>query len=114
MTKLIDRTALQAALADGRPLRILEALPPKYFNQGHLPGAKQLDTANAVSHAKLLKLAPSDRIVVYCASDTCANSHQAADALTAAGFTDVAVYAGGKKDWTEAGLSLEGAREVAA
>ena len=36
-----------------------------------------------------------------------------ADALSAAGFTDVSVYAGGKKDWTEAGLALEGAREMA-
>lgn len=111
--KTIERTALQAALAEGRPLRILEALPPKYFHEGHLPGAKQLDFSNAVSHAKLLKLASTDRIVVYCASDTCANSHQAAEALTAAGFTDVSVYVGGKKDWTEAGLALEGVREAA-
>lgn len=112
--KTIDRVALQAALADGAPLRVLEALPPKYFHEGHLPGAKQLDYANAVGHAQRLKLASSERIVVYCASDTCKNSHQAADALTAAGFTNVSVYVGGKKDWIDAGLTLEGAREAAA
>ena len=95
------------------PLRILEAFPPKYFNQGHLPGAKQLDYSNAVGHAKLLNIVATDRVIVYCASDTCANSHQAADALTAAGFTNVVVYGGGKKDWVEAGLALEGAREAA-
>jgi rhodanese-related sulfurtransferase len=78
-----------------------------------LPGARQLDYANALGHAHLLKLEASDRIVVYCASDTCANSHQAAEALTAAGFTDVSVYVGGKKDWTEAGLALEGVKEAA-
>ena len=111
--KTIERTALQALLASGEPVKLLEALPPKYFQQGHLPSAKQLDFANAVSHAKLLKLAPTDRVVVYCASDTCANSHQAADALTAAGFTDVSVYVGGKKDWTEAGLPLEGVKAAA-
>jgi len=111
--KTIERTELRAALADGRPLRILEALPPKYFHQGHLPGAKQLDFANAPSHAKLLKLTLTDRIVVYCASDTCANSHEAAKALAAAGFTDVAVYVGGKKDWIEAGFALEGVRDAA-
>jgi rhodanese-related sulfurtransferase len=111
--KVIDRAAVQAALADGQPVRILEALPPKYFQQGHLPGAKQLDHANAVAHAERLHLAKTDRVILYCASDTCANSHEAAKALTDAGFTNVAVYAGGKKDWVEAGLSLEGIRDAA-
>ena len=69
---VIDRAAVQAALADGQPLRILEALPPKYFHQGHLPGAKQLDYQNAVAHAERLHVAKADRVVVYCASDTLA------------------------------------------
>jgi rhodanese-related sulfurtransferase len=111
--KTIERSELQALLASGAAVKVLEALPPKYFRQGHLPGARQLDHANAVGHAKLMKLASAERIVVYCASDACANSHQAAEALETAGFSDVAVYAGGKKDWTEAGLELEGAREAA-
>jgi len=111
--KTIERTDLQALLASGQPVKVLEALPPKYFHEGHLPGAKQLDFANAVGHATLLKLNAGDRIVVYCASDTCKNSHEAAAALSAAGFTNVAVYVGGKKDWIEAGLALEGVRAAA-
>lgn len=110
---VIDRAELQAALADGQPIRVLEALPPKYFHQGHLPGAKQLDHANAVAHAERLHVSKTDRVVVYCASDTCANSHDAAKALAEAGFANVAVYAGGKKDWVEAGLPLEGIRDAA-
>ena len=46
-------------------------------------------------------------IVVYCASDTCMNSHQAAERLAAQGYSNVYVYAGGKKDWQQAGLKLE-------
>jgi len=46
-------------------------------------------------------------VVVYCASDTCQNSHIAARVLEQIGYTDVAVYAGGKKDWSEAGLPVE-------
>jgi rhodanese-related sulfurtransferase len=111
--KTIDRTSLQQALARGERLTILEALPPKYFHQGHLPGAKQLDYANAVAHAQRLHVGPGDRVIVYCASDTCENSHKAAAALSEAGFGDVSVYVGGKKDWTEAGLALEGVREAA-
>ena len=46
-------------------------------------------------------------IVVYCASSTCQNSHIAARTLQSLGYRDVAVYAGGKQDWSEAGLALE-------
>ncbi|HVY84099.1 MAG TPA: rhodanese-like domain-containing protein [Caulobacterales bacterium] len=111
--KTIDRATLQQAIADGRPLTLLEALPPKYFHQGHLPGARQLDFNNAVWRAERLHVGRHDRVVVYCASESCENSHRAAEALSAAGFSDVSVYVGGKKDWTEAGLALEGAREAA-
>lgn len=111
--KTIERTDLQRALTDGKPLKLLEALPPKYFHQGHLPRARQLDFANAAAHAKRLRLEPGDRVVIYCASATCANSHEAAQALEAAGYRDVSVYVGGKKDWSEASLPLEGARAAA-
>jgi rhodanese-related sulfurtransferase len=46
-------------------------------------------------------------IVVYCASATCQNSHQAAADLEKRGYRNVAVYPGGKADWVEAGLRLE-------
>jgi len=46
-------------------------------------------------------------IVVYCASAACKNSHQAAERIAGLGYTNVAVYPGGKKDWIEAGLRLE-------
>ena len=111
--KTIERPVLQQALSDGRSLKLLEALPPKYFHQGHLPGARQLDFTNAVAHAMRLRVDQTDRVVIYCASDTCSNSHEAAQALEAAGYRDVSVYVGGKKDWSEAGLPLEGMRGAA-
>jgi len=111
--KTIERAALQQALSDGKPLKLLEALPPKYFHQGHLPGARQLDFTNAVTHAMRLRVERDDRVVIYCASDACANSHEAARALEAAGYNDVSVYVGGKRDWNEAGCPLEDARDVA-
>ena len=46
-------------------------------------------------------------IVVYCASATCQNSHIAARVLEQMGYTNVSVYAGGKQDWSEAGLPIE-------
>ena len=52
-------------------------------------------------------------VVVYCASATCQNSHIAARILEQAGYASVAVYAGGKQDWSEAGGALETSRPEA-
>ncbi len=112
MTRQIDRATLQQRLASANPPLLAEALPEQYFRDWHLPGARHLP------HDRVRALAPAvfpDRaaeIVVYCASRTCQNSHIAARLLEQMGYANVAVYAGGKQDWQEAGLPVE--RGVAA
>ena len=107
MTITMTREALQAKLASARRPILVEALPPRYYLDGHLPGALHLphDKVRELS-AALLPDKNAD-VVVYCASDTCQNSHIAARALAALGYPNVSVYTGGKKDWGEAGLPLE-------
>lgn len=101
--KTISREEIQSQLSD---LVILEALPETYFKSGHLPGARWFPVAEARERAR--GLAASDApIVVYCASDTCQNSHQVAKLLEGVGYTNVRVYAGGKADWQAAGLPVE-------
>ena len=100
----IDRNTLKAKLGQ---ITLVEALPEKYYRDGHLPGAKHLP------HDQVRQLAPAvlpDKdagIVVYCASASCQNSHIAAKVLEQLGYTNVAVYAGGKQDWQETGLAQE-------
>jgi rhodanese-related sulfurtransferase len=107
MAKEITRGALAEAILSKDPPIVLEALARKYYAAGHIPSAQ------ALPPDELAKLVPelvpdmARGIVVYCASDTCANSHQAAAWLTERGYSNVAVYPGGKKDWIEAGLKLE-------
>jgi len=102
--KLIDRSTLQQRLGKAT---LAEALPEKYWRDWHLPGAKHLP------HDQVRQLAPDvlpdldAEIVVYCASSTCQNSHIAAQLLEQLGYANVAVYAGGKQDWDEAGLPVE-------
>lgn len=107
MPNPITRASLTEALFSKEPPIIFEALDRKYFDVGHIPTAKVLppgDIEAVVPAHVARKDAP---IVVYCASDTCMNSHEAAEWLAARGYSNVAVYAGGKKDWQEAGLRLE-------
>ena len=104
---LITREELLAAMHSGEPLVVLEALPEKFYRHGHLPGALLFPLAEARELAPRAAPDRSTRVVVYCASATCKNSHEAADVLTSMGYRAVQVYADGKADWQAAGLELE-------
>jgi rhodanese-related sulfurtransferase len=100
--KVIDtRAELQARLAANPDLVLLEALPEKYFNDWHLPGARHFPHDQARTLAAGVAPDKAAETVVYCASRTCQNSHIAARQLESLGYTNVAVYAGGKEDWKE-------------
>lgn len=105
MTKIVTRDEVLDRMKSGAVL--VEALPEKYYRDWHLPGARHMP------HDQVRKLASSvlpdkhARIVVYCASATCQNSHIAARLLEQMGYTEVAVYGGGKQDWSEAKLPVD-------
>jgi rhodanese-related sulfurtransferase len=107
MTTQLTLEQLNARLGANPALVLVEALPEKYYREGHLPGARHLphDQVDQLA-AKVLPQRDAE-IVVYCASSTCQNSHIAARALERIGYTRVAVFGGGKKDWVEAGQALE-------
>lgn len=114
MTTELTLQELQARLVANPTLVLLEALPEKYYRDWHLPGARHLP------HDEVRALAPrvvpdkATPIVVYCASDSCRNSHIAASELSRLGYTDVAVFTGGKKAWSEAALPVERGAAIAA
>ena len=103
----ITRNELKDALEIGAPLTLLEALPEKYYRHSHLPGAQLFPHDRARELAPQLLTDKGAAIVVYCASATCLNSHQAAQTLNELGYTDVRVYVEGKADWQAAGFALE-------
>lgn len=107
MSKLIDRHQLNTLIQSNANLVLLEALPEKYFQDWHLPGAKHMPHDQTRALAPRLLPEKQVPVVVYCASATCQNSHMAARALEQLGYADVAVYAGGKQDWSDAGLPIE-------
>jgi rhodanese-related sulfurtransferase len=114
MHPTISRDELRQAIQDDA-VTVVEALPPMYFDDAHLPGAMNLP------HDRVRELAPAllpDRdapVVVYCASLSCQNSAITTRELIAMGYRDVREYAAGKQDWLDAGLPVErGARAAAA
>ncbi|TAK89972.1 MAG: rhodanese-like domain-containing protein [Burkholderiaceae bacterium] len=115
MNKIVTRNALLARQQANPNLVLLEALPEKYFNDWHLPGARHFphDQARALAASAIPDT--SAEVIVYCASSTCQNSHIAANVLQQMGYVNVAVYAGGKQDWSDAGLpAVKGDMKAAA
>jgi rhodanese-related sulfurtransferase len=114
MLKTIDRETLRARLAAANPLILAEALPEKYWRDWHLPSARHLPHDEVDRIAARVLPDKTAEIVVYCASRSCQNSHIAAHRLTQLGYENVAVYPGGKQEWSDAGLPVERGEALAA
>ena len=107
MTDTITREELQQKLERGDALTLVEALPPRYFAEGHLPGAINLPHDEVRRRASELLPDKEADIVLYCASTECSNSRLATDTLRRMGYRHAVEYVGGKQDWVDAGLPLE-------
>lgn len=107
MDQNVTTDELHAALEAGEPIILVEALPPIHYRDGHLPGAVNIPHDEVGLRATDLLPDRSATIVVYCASETCANSGIAAARLRGLGYTSVHTYEAGKAAWTAAGLPLE-------
>jgi len=103
----ISREELRDRLEKGEALKLIEALPERYWREAHLPGALQMDYTEVRDKSPSLLPDKGASIVVYCASAECQNSDKAARTLAALGYTDVHEYAEGKEHWAQAGLPLE-------
>jgi rhodanese-related sulfurtransferase len=107
MVPRISRDELKRKLDRADSFVLLEALPPAYFEDAHLPGAQNLPHDQVDALAPALIPSPSTEVVVYCANAPCPNSEIAARRLAALGYTSVREYAEGKEDWINAGLPVE-------
>ncbi len=107
MTKTITREQIKEKLDKQEPMTIVEALPKKYFDAEHLPGALNIPH-DEIRHQAPKELPDKDAfIVVYCASTTCQNSKIATSTLQQMGYTNTFEYVQGKQHWLEANLPIE-------
>ncbi len=107
MVQTISREELSAKLDQGDKVTLVEALPAKYYEDKHLPGAINIPHDQVDALALGLLPDKAAEIVVYCANSPCRNSGIAARHLADIGYTNVHDYDAGKADWIEAGLPVE-------
>ncbi len=104
--KRISREELRDKLIIHENLKLVEALPKKYWERSHIPGAVQMDYKEVLQKADRLLPDRGAQIVVYCASTECQNSSIAVRELENLGYTNVHEYVEGKQHWLEAGLPI--------
>ena len=107
MTTTIARPELEALLASGGGVVVIDALPAAYYDQVHLPGALNLVDADVEELAPTLLPDKNAAIVIYCSNEACGNSQSVATRLERLGYTGVRKYRDGIQDWVAAGNPTE-------
>jgi rhodanese-related sulfurtransferase len=106
--KEITREELWQRIESGDEFVLVDALAPMSFAHSHLPGAINLPP-EWVDERGPRRIPDLDtEVVVYCATSTCDSSVIVGNRLVELGYRNVSHYAGGKRDWIEAGLPVEG------
>jgi rhodanese-related sulfurtransferase len=104
----IGRDELQRRIEAGDDLVLVDALAPMSFARSHLPGAINLPLEWVDERAPRRITDLDMEVVVYCVDADCDSSVLVAERLIELGYRNVRHYPGGKREWVEAGLPLEG------
>jgi rhodanese-related sulfurtransferase len=104
MTRQIDPVTLKKMLTDGHELALLDVREDGQFGEGHMLFAVPMPYSHL--EARLDRQVPrrSTRTVLVDAGDGVAA--RAAARLTALGYSDVAILAGGMDAWGAAGYEV--------
>lgn len=85
---------------------VIEVLEPEEFKKEHIKGAINIPLDKIVIESKD-RFDFDQEIAVYCSDYDCEASPTAAKKLKDSGFSHVYDYAGGKKEWKEAGYPMQ-------
>ena len=107
MMNTITRDQIKERLDNKTPMTIIEALPQRYYNAEHLPGAVNIPHDEIKTLAPDMLLDKAAFIVVYCSNTECQNSKIASQVLVQMGYTNVHEYVQGKQDWIDANFPIE-------
>jgi rhodanese-related sulfurtransferase len=99
---------LQNMLDNNEDFLLINTLDAENFSETKIPGAVNIPQARDDFVQKVEKKAgdKDHKIVVYCASEQCNSSPQAAQKLEAAGFSNVHDFEAGAEGWKKSGLAL--------
>lgn len=97
---------VKAWLEAGESFELIDVREESEWARGHLPRARHLGRGILERDIETVLPDPATRIVLYCGGGY--RSALAADNLQKMGYTNVVSMDGGWREWTEAGLPVEG------
>lgn len=106
--KSIQTDELKTLMSREDDLTLINTLDAKHFNETRIPGSINVPQSEDGFAEKVEQAVggKSQPVVVYCASQECNSSTQAAEKLDDAGFSQVIDYEPGAKGWQESGESI--------
>ena len=106
----VDREQLCDLIERGGNVVLVDALSPISFAGSHLPGAINITPGTVDERAPRRIPDQESEIVVYCQNPNCEASVEVGQRLVELGYRNVRHYPGGKNEWKDSGLPLEGGR----
>lgn len=105
----VSREALREKIEDREEsFTLIEVLSKADYARAHLPHAINIPLDDIDWLVPRLVPNQWEDIVVYCGGPEGDTSEKAARLLVSLGYKDVKRYVGGKADWIESGLPMEG------
>jgi rhodanese-related sulfurtransferase len=104
----ISTGQLTQRVNDDVGVHVWNVLTDEWFTGELIPGSRRVPGDRIGDAVRRSTLAKDASIVVYCLGPTCPASRQAAEKLTALGYTRVEAYEGGLEAWKQAGLGIVG------
>lgn len=91
---------------------LIDVLSKESYDIKHLPGARNVPGGFHFldRFEELIEAPKGAEIIVYCASDTCHASMEAAQILEKVGYSHVFHYGDGLAGWEKAGYDFENSR----
>ena len=82
----------------------VDARAEEYYNEGHIPNSICYDNIDTLFLKLEEKIFFDDAFVVYCSDDDCGSSEELALTLQENGYSNIYVFKGGWKKWSDTGL----------
>jgi rhodanese-related sulfurtransferase len=105
----IDSAARAKEVFDKGDVLFVDARSSDSYEDGHIQGAISLPVGQFDERIEsfLNQHSPETFIVTYCSGRTCEDSHNLAQFLSDAGFTDVRIFIDGFPGWKAEGYPIE-------
>ena len=85
----------------------VDARAEEYLQDGFIPNAVANDEVDALSQIIDELIGFDTAFVIYCSDDDCGSSEELAYTLQGYGFSNILVFQGGWKAWTDAGFPIQ-------